>query len=284
VVLAGDSSFDFKDRLAFGGNLLPAPMTSTPDGLFPSDHRIFDLSGEDGIPEVSVGRLPVRGNSELAQYVAKLVAYEAGLQGSEDWNQRTVWIADAVDAGGEFIDDSELLISPLPADLEIQRIYVDEVGAETARQDILDSLNSGALFVNFLGHAKLMQMGNGAGLLRSTDVPNLTNGHRLPVLSAMTCALGRFDRVFFDTLSERLVLAPDGGVIALWAPTGFAFNEDGLLLGSGFLPLTLESPGLALGDAIRATLEAYLEVAEEPRAHVPYTYTLLGDPAIRLRP
>lgn len=283
VVLVGDSSFDFKDRLGHGGNLLPAPMINTPDGLFPSDHRTFDLTG-DGVPEVAVGRLPVRNPDELTGYITKLIAHETGLGTTADWNRRTVWIADAEDEGGEFIDDSELLIGSLSGNLTVDRIYVDQLGDAPARQEVLDTLDSGALLVNFLGHANLLQMGNGSGLLRRGDVPGLNNGSRLPVLSAMTCALGRFDRILFDTLSEQLVLTPHGGVIALWAPTGFAFNEDGLMLGSGFLPLVLETPGTSLGEAIQAALAAYLEEAPEPAPHVPFTYTLLGDPAVRLRP
>lgn len=286
VVLAGDSSFDFIDRLGQGGNLIPAPMVDTPEGLFPSDHRTFDLTG-DGVPEVSVGRLPVRSDAELQAYVDKLVAYETILGGSSPktlWNRLAVWVADGVDEGGEFVDDSELLISGLSTELEHRRVYVDQLGADTARQALLDNLNHGALLVNFLGHANLMQMGDNAGLLRAADIPSLENGDRLPVLSAMTCALGRFDRVLFDTLSETLVLAPDGGVIALWAPTSFAFNEDGLMLGAGFLPSVLERPGTSLGEAIDTALAVYLDTAPEPLAHVPFTYTLLGDPAITLRP
>ena len=286
VVLAGDSSFDFKDRLGFGGNLLPAPMASTPEGLFPSDHRTADLSGDDGVPEVAIGRLPVRSEEQLAAYLAKLQAYEAA---AGDWRQETVWVADAVDEGGEFIIDSEALIDRLPRDLGVDRIYVDQLGPEAARQQVLDRFDDGALLVHFLGHGNLMQMGDDAGLLLTSDVPSLGNGERQPVLSAMTCALGRYDRIFFDTLSESLVLSATGGVIALWAPTGFSFNEEAVRLSDGFLPVLFDQlPGSGdpgtLGDGVVQALSDYLATAEEPRAFIPFVYTLLGDPVIRLQP
>ncbi len=277
VLLAGDSSFDFKDRLGFGGNLLPSPMTSTPEGLFPSDHRIADLTGNDGVPEVALGRVPARTNAELAAYVAKVQAFETA--NFNTWKRRSLWIADAVDEGGEFVDDSESLLGLVPQQLEIERIYVDTLGEAAARKQLLDQLNSGALLVNFLGHANLTQLGDSAGLLHSSDIASLSNAGRTPILSALTCALGRFDRVLFDTLSEQLVMAPNGGVVALWAPTGFAFNEDGVRLGEEFLPRVMG--GEPLGDAVRAALAAYL-AAGDARVHVPFTYGLLGDPLVVL--
>ncbi len=279
AVLAGDSSFDFKDRLGFGGNLLPAPMTSTPEGLFPSDHRLADLASGDGVPEVAIGRLPVRSNTELAAYVAKLQAYEAA---SGAWKERTTWVADAADEGGEFPADSDWLIEQVPPALAAGRIYVDDLGPVAARQELLDAIDDGSLLIHFLGHANLMQLGDDAGLLLAGDVAALANGERQPVLTAMTCALGRFDRIVFDTLSEQLLLHETGGVVALWAPTGFSFNEDGVLLSDGFLPPALG--GGRLGDAVGAALAAYLADAPDPQDFVPFIYTLLGDPAIRLAP
>ncbi|MEM7349305.1 MAG: C25 family cysteine peptidase, partial [Acidobacteriota bacterium] len=286
VVLAGDSSFDFKDRLGFGGNLLPAPMASTPEGLFPSDHRTVDLSGDDGVPEVAVGRLPVRTEGALAAYLAKLQAYEAA---TGAWRGRTVWVADAVDEGGEFIKDSESLIDLAPFDLDVDRVYVDLLGPAAARQQLLDDIDDGAALIHFLGHGNLMQMGDDAGLLLTSDVPSLTNAERQPILTAMTCALGRYDRIFFDTLSESLVLQDGGGVIALWAPTGFSFNAEAVQLAEGFLPSFFEGSSAGsgpdtLGEAVAESLANYLANAEEPRAFIPFVYTLLGDPVVRLQP
>ncbi|MEM7583364.1 MAG: C25 family cysteine peptidase [Acidobacteriota bacterium] len=284
VVLAGDSSFDFKDRLGFGGNLLPAPMTSTPEGLFPSDHRTADLDGDDGVPEVAIGRLPARTDAELAAYVAKLQAYEAE---TGAWTQQTTWVADGVDEGGEFSGDSDALIEQLAPGYDVDRIYVDELGPAPARQGLLDAFADGTRLIHFLGHGNLMQMGDNAGLLRAGDVPALLNGPRQPVLVAMTCALGRFDRIFFDTLSESLVLHDQGGAIALWSPTGFSFNQEALVLAEGFLPELLDDPDgsqALLGDAVTASLAHYLSTAEEPRGFIPFIYTLLGDPAIQVRP
>jgi len=277
VVLIGDSSFDFKDHLGYGGNLLISPMVSTPDGLFPSDNLLADFLGDDGVPDVSLGRIPVRTAEELYTYIEKLRDFE---NSSAPWKQRTVWVADAADSGGEFIGDSEQLIGLIPDDFLVQRIYVDVLGENDARNDLLNSISEGGGLIHFLGHANLQQMGSGSGLLKVDDVPGLDNSNRQPVLTAMTCAMGRFDRVYFDTLGESLLLAPDGGITALLAPAGLSFNVDGVRLSEDLTPSILR--GTPLGEAIRHSLEKYLEDAPEALAEVPYLTTLLGDPAMRI--
>jgi len=277
VVLIGDSSFDFKDRMGYGGNILPSPMVSTPDGILPSDHRLADIVGDDGVPEISMGRVPVRTSAQLSAYINKAQAFE---NSTEPWKNRTAWVADRIDEGGEFIDDTEALIRLVPSGIRTDRIYVDTLGQDESRTALLNTINDGALLIHFLGHANMQQMGNGPGLLRSADVANLVNDDRQPILTAMTCTLGRFDRIVFDTIGESLLLKEDGGVTAVWAPTGLSFNRDGTELSSVFTPAALN--GARLGDAVRQALQHYLLTSEDPQKHMPFLYTLLGDPAIRM--
>ena len=287
LVLAGDGSFDYKGLQGTGDSLLPTLLAPTPDGLFPSDNRLADLTGDDGVPEVAVGRLPARTNAELADYVAKLIAYEASSGGraggapQQSWRNRTHWVADNVDKGGEFTDDMETLIPLVSPGLSTQRIYVDELGVDTSRSELLSALEAGGLLINYLGHGGPDRLAS-EGLLTTADIAGLGNGERLPVLTALTCSVGRFDFPGFDTLSESLVRHAGGGVVALWSPAGLSFNHDARQLGDAFLRSTFTS-GTTLGEAARAALAEYhsdLESAE----WLPFVFTLLGDPAIRLRP
>ena len=67
---------------------------------------------------------------------------------------------------------------------------------------------------------------------------------------------------------------------ALLAPAGLSFNVDGVRLSEDLTPSILR--GTPLGEAIRHSLEKYLEDAPEALAEVPYLTTLLGDPAMRI--
>ncbi len=83
--------------------MIPAPMAVTGDGLVPSDNFLADWDGDDGVPEIAIGRLPAQYSEELAAYRYKIEVFEAG---SGPWKQHTLWLADDPDVGGEFGDDS----------------------------------------------------------------------------------------------------------------------------------------------------------------------------------
>ncbi|HEX9731032.1 MAG TPA: C25 family cysteine peptidase, partial [Thermoanaerobaculia bacterium] len=274
VVLAGDGSFDYKDLLGAGDNLVPALMAATADGLFPSDHRFAD--GGKGVPSVFIGRIPARTNAELAAYVAKLQAYESA---GGAWRGEAVWVADDADEGGEFLADTETLVPLVP--LAAERVYVDDVGAAGARQELLAAIRSGALLVSYLGHGGPDRLAD-EGLLLTGDVASLDNGERLPVLTALTCSVGRFDFPGFATLSETLVRSAGGGVIAVLSPSGLSFNAEARQLGEAFLGRAL-TPSKTIGEAVAGALAEY---AASPGADrdLPYLFILLGDPAIRLDP
>ncbi|MCI5226151.1 MAG: hypothetical protein D3918_05685, partial [Candidatus Electrothrix sp. AX2] len=76
VVLIGDGSYDYKNYLEYGYPQVPTELVATPDGFFPSDNALADVSGNDGIPEFALGRIPVVDSIELNQYIDKLIAYD----------------------------------------------------------------------------------------------------------------------------------------------------------------------------------------------------------------
>ncbi|HTG14639.1 MAG TPA: C25 family cysteine peptidase, partial [Blastocatellia bacterium] len=77
VVLAGDGTFDPKGYLGVtDASLLPAKLIDTQFMETASDDWFVDFNN-DGLPEVSIGRLPVRNASESARLVAKILGYES---------------------------------------------------------------------------------------------------------------------------------------------------------------------------------------------------------------
>ena len=65
VVLAGEGSFDYKDYLGHGDSIIPTLLAPTIDGLFPSDNLYADVKGNDFLPDLAIGRLPVINAEEL---------------------------------------------------------------------------------------------------------------------------------------------------------------------------------------------------------------------------
>jgi hypothetical protein len=277
VFLVGDGSLDHRGVWGEGEDLVPALMAVTDDGLVPSDNLMVDWEGNDGVPEVSIGRLPAQSAAELAVYRNKVIEFEAG---AGEWKQRALWLADAADAGGEFSDDLQALVEGMPEGYNNQRIMVDRLGAAAARQQTLESWNDGAAMVHFLGHGAIDFIAN-SGLVETDDVAGMSNGERAPMLAALTCMVGRFDIPSYDILSEALVHKDGGGAIGVWSPSAFSMNADAALLGGYQIEALASGDHMTIGDSVREALAAYAASGQGDPA-VQQIFILMGDPATRI--
>ncbi len=277
VFLAGDGSIDHKNYDGLGESLVPAPFTVTEDGLTPADNLLADWVGDDGVPEVAIGRLPAQFSSELDNYLAKVESFEASFG---EWKRQTLWLADDPDVGGEFGDDAEALIDGLPDDYEVQRVFLDAVDLDAAWEQTVEAISQGALLVNFLGHGGLDRLAS-EGLLETEDVALIANHERTSFVVALTCIVGRFDIPDYDTLAEALLVKEDGGAVAVWSPAAYSMNADARELGAHHIDAISSGDFTTIGDSVRAALAAY---AADPEGDpgLPVRFIFLGDPAIRV--
>lgn len=275
VVLAGEGTLDYRNLQGFGDSVMPPLMVLAEGGLFPSDNRLADVD-EDGRPDMAVGRIPVLTAAELGAWVDKILAYESA--GEPAWASEALMLSDAPDGAASFADDSDRIAARLPAGYEVDRI---DLGAETlaqARSELFQGIADGASFLDYVGHGGLDRLSAG-GLLTSEDVPALTNGERLPVMTAMTCTVNRFAVPGVPALGELLVKSPDGGAAAVWGPSGLALHGESRQLAEA-LYARVRGPG-RLGDWI---LDAMREFADRGGdADLLDIYNLLGDPSLVVR-
>jgi len=232
---------------------------------------------DDGIPELAIGRIPVITEAELYNYIDKLVAYSSANGG---WMQTSLMLADNPDLAGNFPVDSDYIAELLPKEFSVEKIYLSDFPLETARQNVLTGFNNGALLINYIGHGGLDRLAD-EGLLTSNDVLSLANHPKLPVITAMTCLAGLFSIPGYDSISELLVMKPNGGAIAMWAPTGLSINEQAKVLDEEFIR-TVYGPDQerTLGLAIISAFEKYHTHRSE--RFIFEIYNLLGDPALEL--
>jgi peptidase C25-like protein len=273
VALAGDGTLDYRNLLGFGDNLVPPLMIQSAGGLFPSDNRLGDVD-DDGLPEMAVGRIPVLSAADLDAYTAKIADYEAA--STESWTANAVLLADGTDLGADFVADSERIAGQIPDAFNLNRIYLTSVPLADARSQLLNAIDSGTSFVSYMGHGSLDRLSAG-GLLTSGDVPGLTNGERLPVLTAMTCTINRFAVPGVPALGELLVKSAGGGAAAVWGPSGLSFHSDARLLAERFYR---PGGGERLGDRVLRAIAEFRSLGGDPA--LPRIYDLLGDPALRL--
>ena len=252
VVLVGDGTYDYRDIRGQGGSVVPAVLTKTPDGLFPSDNWYVDFD-EDGAPDCAIGRLPAQTPGELQAIVAKLKRYDAEPDG--EWSARALVVADDPDAGGDFAGAGDRLADVLSTSRDVSKIYLGERSAGDARDALLADLGSGCSLMAFVGHADMGKLCR-EGLLTREDAGVLANGPRLPVLVGGTCVLGMFASPGYQALSEGLVRHADGGAAAVWAPSGATTTGQSTLLLREFLQSLVMSGEHQLGPAIVNALQA----------------------------
>ncbi len=272
AVLVGAGTFDYLDRLGHGGNLVPPLMVATPWGLFASDNRLADVVGDDGVPDLAIGRIPVLSGEELTSYVSKLELWESSGAG-----RRALLLADDADGAGDFPAASDALVELLPAAWPVERIYLSEYPVSQARELLFDQLGSGASLVNYVGHGGVSRLAH-EGLLTAADLPRLREAGRSPIFTTVTCVVGRFEIPGFESLAEALVVAPEGGAIAVWAPTGLSLTGPASDLNQAFARALAVDDVVTLGDAVRSALADYAGDGSLPA--ILQTYGITGDPAV----
>ena len=279
VVFVGDGSFDYKDYQGYGDSLVPPLMVDTADGLAPSDNLLADITGNDGVPEVAIGRIPALTEAEVADALSKIQAYEAASSGS--WAKSVLLAADNFDPdAGDFSADSDALAALVPAPLTVAKAYLDDADRDAVRAAILSGF-AGTLWINYIGHSGIDNWAQ-ENVLVGADAPGLGASARLPFVTALTCVAGQFALPGSDCLSEALVKQAGAGAIAVFSPTAREENGQSVQLGSLFVRNMFASTrGTVLGKAVRASLQA--GAAAGLPTSLLATYNLLGDPAVRMK-
>ena len=274
ILLVGDASLDPRDYLGLGdSDFVPTRMIETAAFKTSSDDWFSDFQ-QTGFATIPTGRLPVSTVAEADLVVAKIVNYERN-RFAGAWNSQAVFIADQnIDAN--FSLATSAAANSLPAFLQVSQILANDLDPTTARSKILAALNNGSLLVNYSGHGSEQQW-SFSDFFNTTDATALNNGGRLPVYIVMNCLNGFFQDVYADSLAESLLLAPNGGAVAVWASSGFTDQAPQATMNQALLHYFATTPNASLG---RLILEAKSGTTDKD---VRRSWILFGDPAMKLQ-
>ncbi len=285
VLLVGDGTLDFKDRYGSGyRNLIPPYLAAVDPWIneTATDNRYVCVSGDDALPDMHVGRLPVNTSAEAATVVGKVLGYEQSPPPG-DWNQQVLFVADNADDAGDFAYLSDIIANGyLPAPYTAQKVYykVTHPTVSGARAAIINAIKEGRLLVNYVGHASYQWWAH-ENLLHVNDIPSLTNTQRLPFMAPMTCYDGFFHAPGIPSLGESIVRAPGGGAIASWSPTGLGVAMGHDYLNRGLYQAIFFDDVVQLGPATTQG-KLYLYSHTGGYRELLDTYLLFGDPALAL--
>ncbi|MCA9956880.1 MAG: hypothetical protein KC434_19250, partial [Anaerolineales bacterium] len=284
VLLVGDGTTDPKQYRDDSQKTWLPPYLANADpwvGEVAADNRYVTVDGDDFLPDMIIGRLPVNSLAEAQTVVTKIVEYETK-PFLGDWNGRITFISDNADAAGNFAAHAAQLQQTYVTDpwqassLNYNPAQMSEAAMQTAVQQ---SWQNGTGLLIYTGHSSIHQWG-AERFFHLDDVATLTNGARLPVVLEMTCFTGSFAQPFWDTLDEALLRHPDGGAVAVWGATGLGVGTGHNALAGGFLQSLISDGEVVLGTAV---LSGKLNLLSNEPAHLDLldTFTLFGDPATR---
>jgi hypothetical protein len=149
VVLLGDGTYDYKDYLGYSvPNVVPPLLARTSYLWTASDPAYGWVNGEDELPDIAIGRLPVETVEETRALVTKLVAFGEG----EGPTGPLVLVADDADRGGDFRASAEELATSVLWGEELQKIYLGELSALATREAIVNAFDGGAWLMSYVGH------------------------------------------------------------------------------------------------------------------------------------
>jgi hypothetical protein len=297
LMLFGDASFDYKDRIGGNSNFVPTwesiesldlVSSIASDDYFGFLDEDEDDSGEN-LVDIGIGRFPISSLTQAGQMVDKVENYlqkKVGVMGS--WRNFVTFIADDGDSNLH-LKDAENLAGFLQSSqkaLNIDKIYLDSfkqiatTGGQKApemNQAINNRMEKGSLIMNYSGHGGEIGWGH-ERTLAIADIINWRNFGTLPVFITATCEFSRYDDPTRVSAGELVILNPDGGAISMFTTSRATYASANLRLNMAiyenniFLKQDGEYP--RFGDVIRRS-----KLNGEAND---LKFVLLGDPALQL--
>lgn len=302
LLLFGDCSYDYKDRIERKTNFVPTYEARESLRLIESysseDYYGFLEDGEgDWIEgnnstnhslDIGIGRLPVNDIEQAKNAVDKIIFYEQE-SSRTNWRNAVYFVADDGDGNRHQSDAESLstLVDDNHLQVEVKKLYLDtfeqlpDPGGEKspeANRAVLEAFDKGGLIINYSGHGNENKLGD-EDVLLAIDVVNITNKKRMPLLVTATCQFGKYDNPFLVSGAERLMNSESGGAIAMLTSTRPVYAQSNLVINRAFYNQVFEKEGGSfrrLGEIIRDTKNNSLQGIRNRN------FTLLGDPMMTL--
>ena len=292
VLLVGDGSYDYKNALGWNEDTYIPPYLAEIDpwiGETASDNRFVNVSGGDILPDMYIGRFPVRTAAEAQTMVEKALNYEQ-VEPSGGWNAKQLFVADKKDSAGNFPVLSDGIINTfIPDWYTVDKIYYGSspyTDANVARAAVKAAINDGRLIVHYAGHGDIQYWSSGY-LLKVEELSTLTNSNKLPFMIPMTCMEGYFAFPSpagddYSSVGETIVRLSGKGAIASFSPTGWGSSTGHNLLDRSIFSDLFRSNQTQLG-YLTTHAKYYLFANSISYYYLIDTYILFGDPALRLQ-
>lgn len=301
LLLFGDGSYDYKDRIPSNTNKVPTFQTKE------SLNYVYSYASDDfyglldanegnnavGLMDIGIGRFPVNTVEQAKNAVDKCIFYATNSDvAMGDWRNKLLFVADNGNSNTHFRQVEKQicpLIQKVAPVFNINKAYIDafkQVATPAGQRcpDINTAINTnienGVLLINYTGHGGETGWAE-EGILTVREINSWTNYNHMPVFMTATCEFSRYDDPVRVSAGEQVFLNPVGGGIALFTTSRLANSGTNIELTLYFYDTLFskyngEYP--RFGDVI-----AYAKnKMGNGDASLIRNFVLLGDPALKL--
>jgi hypothetical protein len=250
------------------------------------DHPYSQLSGNDLLPEVIIGRISIRTFDHINTIIQKILYYEKAVYLDSplidnNWIERTALVADPTQSGNSTIITNNYIKETMEiAGIENVQLNYGEYDYSSW---MVEKINSGISYLNYRGWW-------GVSGFNINDVNSLSNGPMLPFATMITCGTGSF--AFDETsMSEALlrsgtVSLPKGAIASVGTATSGTHTAYNNIIDMGIYNGIFVENGNTTGEALAlgkiALLKTYPNDPNDKVTIFSHWNNLMGDPAISL--
>jgi hypothetical protein len=272
ILLIGDATYDFRN---YENNSFQSwVLTRLVDTLYEetgSDEALTDFNN-DGLVEIPIGRIPARNAADVTRMLNKVIAFEANLTNA--MNRGALFVSD-LPIGYDFEAVNARLSAYLPA--EMPKNFIPRSNSN-ARNLLLADLNNGRYLVNYSGHGST-SFWAASNFYHKNDIPLLSNPNdRLTIFTLLTCLNGYFISPTIESFAEASIRKEPGGAVITWASSGQTTPDIQEVMATRFFMQFSAGNITRIGDLVRDAKQVISGGRD-----VRLTWTLFGDPAIRIR-
>ncbi len=299
VLFFGKGTYDYRNTEGYGDNFVPTWQTVQSLALLDSyvtDDFFVLVDGPDPRVDLASGRLPVTTLEEANNVVDKIIDYESSIERGSWQNLITLIADDGIGSQGRYEGSEhtkpteEIAEQELPGYFDKNKIYTagypDVITGQGRRkpavnQAIIEAINNGTLFINYIGHGSPELWAHEYIFEKSVALPLMQNDKYF-FMCAATCDFGYFDIPNFQSSTEAMIFLKDRGAIAGISSARLVFSISNHGLNKNLIRNIFNQPRdtmnlvITLGKAVFLTKQTNTAVNDRK-------YLLFADPALRLR-
>lgn len=179
------------------------------------------LTGDDLVPDLYLGRLPVSTSEEADIIINKILQYEQQPDTSKNW-PIDILLATAKEDYRTFLITTEWISDLVKDKFKVPHIVCDSVPPYAVTDSVIAWINRGVGIVNHYDHGNSRNGLNPYGFSYADgwkhphftvdEIPLLNNGTKLPVMFSINCRTGWYDGNY-DCFGEALLKAEGKGIV-----------------------------------------------------------------------